>query len=278
MDRQPDGAADDRAVDADELQIAANGGFQLFGDGAGIPFAHRVADKADNGIAIIIDEADGSTAKMQVDGAAQRSIGGNTSAKGAHGGSQLAGRQRFGAVEACYHRAAGAVPQPRQPLAHGGIGDQIILEGFNLDLAFGEVSQIKRPDPQTFGDLGAQWMLWIMAHVTEKATHPVDERIGYPLVDADQPQQPGGVFRYHVADGRRLRTERRQPPIECAVEQRLVAALVERRIDGIGNHRRECQCPQSIARGITDKIADGLLVQRFDQAGDEGPETAALAV
>ena len=70
MDGKPDEAADDGAVDADELQVAADGGFEFFGDGARVPLADGLLNEADDLITIIVDEADGGTAQVEVYGGA----------------------------------------------------------------------------------------------------------------------------------------------------------------------------------------------------------------
>ena len=67
MDDNPRQTADQCAVDADELQVAADGIFDAVGDGGCVPAGDGVGDKPDDIVAVIFGRADNGAAGEAVD-------------------------------------------------------------------------------------------------------------------------------------------------------------------------------------------------------------------
>lgn len=58
MQHEPDDSANDRTVDADELQIAADFQFDFLRDRFGVPMADRVRNQSRNSMALIVDDGE----------------------------------------------------------------------------------------------------------------------------------------------------------------------------------------------------------------------------
>jgi hypothetical protein len=67
MDHYPRRPAHQRAVDADELQVAAYGIFNAVGDGGGIPAADGIGNQTDDIVAIIFGSSHNCAAGEAVD-------------------------------------------------------------------------------------------------------------------------------------------------------------------------------------------------------------------
>ncbi len=74
MDRHADEAADQRTVDADELEVAADCAFDTVGDGAGVPAAHGFRHQPDDLVAVAVGDADRGAAGEAVDLALEAGI------------------------------------------------------------------------------------------------------------------------------------------------------------------------------------------------------------
>ena len=67
MQRQPDQPADQRAVDADELEVAPDRAFHAVGQRRRVPAAYRLAHQLHDLVAIARGDADGGAAGEAVD-------------------------------------------------------------------------------------------------------------------------------------------------------------------------------------------------------------------
>src|SRR3546814_16722738 len=67
-------ASHQRAVDADELKVAADGGLDTVGNGPRVPATHRVRDDAHQFVAVIRHDADDGPPRVLVERALQGRI------------------------------------------------------------------------------------------------------------------------------------------------------------------------------------------------------------
>ena len=67
VDRNAHQSADERTIDADILQVVADGIFQPVGDRLGIPAANRIGNELQRRLAIAIDHADDCAARVAVE-------------------------------------------------------------------------------------------------------------------------------------------------------------------------------------------------------------------
>ena len=269
MDRQPDEAADDRAVDADILQIAADGVFKPASDGIGIPGAHRFGNQPDNAVAIIGRHAHCGAADEAVDRRTQTWLVLQRLAQLTQRIAELAGKRRVGPAHEPEQTLAGLLPDAEPPLLDRWIVEKFRLHPHHAITHFRIVLKVVGQQLQRFLQLGADGMIGIFRHLGDQLVEPVDDLVGQSLVEPGPTHYRSRALVHHVADQMLVGGQRAVRPADGAIDQRHVPPLGHRGVERLPQHRGHVHLAQLTGERRFDHAAEAFLIERFEQVGDQ---------
>src|SRR3546814_9808307 len=134
MNHPDDQSAHERSVDADILQIAANGVFQPASDGLCVPAPHCLAYQPDYPIAVAVCRADSRAAGKTIDHEAYSLFALQRAAKLPQRLSKTSGGSGRRIARRAKQTGAALFPETIDPALHGRIGDQFISDLGNASL------------------------------------------------------------------------------------------------------------------------------------------------
>ncbi len=242
--------ADDRAVDADELEVAPDLQLHLARRGVGVPPLDRAGDHVADLVAVVVDHVADGAHHPVVDLALQLLVDRQPLAEAAqarrHAEPELAVLVAGGGD----HRPLRLAPQRRQPLPDVRVGEQLVLQL----LALGEQYRIVREAVGEVAQAGVDRVPHLVVGVgADVADEAVDRRVDLledPVVDRlrDPPRRLGLEA---VAERGPVVLHEPAEADEHGVEEALVVTTFHGEIDRPPEHR--CR------RGGTDLRLDDAL-------------------
>ena len=115
------------------------------------------------------------------------------------------------------------------------------------------------------------------AHLDGQLAQAVDDRVGELGVEPGELEHPVGPLVDHVADQRLVGVERARHPADRRLEHRHVAVLVDRRGERVAEQRRDLHLAQARGDRALDEAAEPLVVEAFENVGDEARGAVADA-
>ena len=245
---EPDQPADQRAVDADILEVAADRRFEPVGDRARVPAAHRLRHQLDDRAAVARRHADRRAARELVDrGADPRGPSPASPPIDFSTSPSLPASTASGLRAALDDRLAALLPQRVEPQADRLVVEQLLLDRLDPLARFGPRLEVVGELGERFLDLEPDRVRGIGRHLDRQLPQAVDDRVGELGVEPGELQHPVGLLVHHLADQLLVGVERARHPADRRLEHRHVAVLVDRRGERVAEQRRR---PPSCAAAV----------------------------
>ena len=278
MQQHADQAADQGAVEADVLQVAAHAEFQLLDQLALVPGLERLRDVRGHAAAQARGEAFGAGQHVLVERIAQRRVAADGGAELAEVAFKVRGQHRILARQVVAQLLVDALPQALHVVLHGRMVDHLLLERVHPRGQCGIVAQPLQVAAQPACVVLAQRMPGFgqdrLQFVQPGAGHALGERIA-DLVDRFDPVHGAGQLRPFLADvahdqrrgalAHGVAVEPAGDAGQALVQHPLVAVVGGQQAEQVAGGGRGVPLPQLFDHEALDGPAHGRFIQQVQR-------------
>ena len=265
MDGEAGEAADDRAVDADELEVAAD--LQLdapCGVGA-VPALDGRGDQVGDLALVVVDDVLDGALDPVVDLRLQLWVGGQAPTDVGQPVGQPAAQLAARVVRRAQHPPFQLAPQRLQPRLDLRVRQQLLFDLLGLGDHHGVVAQPLGEQEHTGLDRLPHLVLRVGADVGEEALHATEDLVEHAVVDR-LGHPPRRLLFQPEAHRAAVVVEEPGHAGQHGVEQPLVVSTLDGRVDRLAEQRGDLGRPQPALDESADAFLDGAVVEHLDRA------------